>query len=161
VLELASVASDVVGCYAAPAALDRLIGAGEFVVRVAPDELLRLGERDRLAELEARLLALDEHGLVLDISSGVAVWALRGDDRFEAFCRLSDLELPEPSGVAQGLVAQVPAKVVVRTDELLVLVSSVVSHHLRERVLGACADLSPAEVAAAPPDTPVAEAVTV
>ena len=35
-----------------------------------------------------------------------------------------------------------PAKVVVREDDLLVTVSSVVSHHLRDRLPAACRDLA-------------------
>ena len=43
----------------------------------------------------------------------------------------------------------VPAKVVVLESELLVLVSSALSHHLRERIVAACSDLAPQEVEAA------------
>jgi hypothetical protein len=87
--------------------------------------------------------------MALDLTSAYATWSLRGDDRLEAFARLSAVPLPEPPAVVQGLVAHVPAKVVVRQDELLITVSSVVSHHLRTRVLGACADLAPRETTAA------------
>ena len=102
--------------------------------------------RAALAELAQRLAALDPHGLTLDLSSAYATWVVRGDDRLEAFARLSAIPLPAPGGFAQGLVAHVPAKVVVREDDLLVTVSSVVSHHLRDRLPAACRDL--AEVAA-------------
>jgi hypothetical protein len=159
VLELDAIPADVVGCYGRPGALDRLAEADELSVRVAPDELLRLGERDRLAELERDLSAVDAGGIVIDLSSAFSIWALRGDDRFEAFCRLSALELPEPPAVIQGLVAHVPMKVVVRQDELLLIVSSALSHHLRRRVLVACADLAPDEAAGVRSEEPAAEEV--
>jgi hypothetical protein len=50
--------------------------------------------------------------------------------------------------VAQGLVAHVPGKVFVLEDELLVLVSAAVGHHLRERLRVACVDLAPVEAVA-------------
>lgn len=46
-------------------------------------------------------------------------------------------------------MAHVPAKVIVSDRELLVLVSSALSHHLRERIHAACVDLAPNEFEAA------------
>jgi len=145
VLELVESHADVVGCHARPAALDRLAEGREQTIRAAPDELLLLGERHRCESLDAELRALDPGGLVLDVSSSYAVWSLRGDERLEAFGRLSAIPLPAAPAEVQGLVAHVPAKVLVSSDELLVLVSSVVSHHLAARVRTACADLVSAE----------------
>jgi hypothetical protein len=152
VLELHPVPAEVIGCFGRPAALDQLAGASELSVRVASDELLLLSESRRISELEVELSALDQGGLVFDLSSGFAIWALRGDARFEAFSRLSALKLPEPPVAIQGLVAHVPAKVIVRSDALLLLVSSALSHHIRKRVLGACADLAPSERGASRPE---------
>jgi hypothetical protein len=152
VLELQPVESDVVGCYASPAALDSLAGNGglpiRLPIRVAPGELLLLGWQQRLSELVAELGRLDPSSLVVDLTSAFSIWGLRGDARFEAFCRLSQLELPETAAVVQGLVAHVPARVVVVHDELLVVTSSSHSHHFRERLLTACVDLAPVEGAA-------------
>jgi hypothetical protein len=150
VLELSSVSTGVVGCYGQPDALDRLNGNGGQAIRVAPNELLLLTDRSRAVELEADLAAADPTGLVVDLTSAFSLWALRGDARFEAFCRLSQLELPEAPAIVQGLVAHLPAKVLVLDDELLVLTSSAVAHHVRERVLKACADLGPTEAEAVP-----------
>lgn len=139
----------MIGCFGRPAALDQLAHSGgtraELSMRVAPDELLLLTEPGRTPELEAELRGLDDGGVVVDLSSGYATWVLSGDERFEAFSRLSALKLPEPPAAIQGLVAHVPAKVIVSSDALLLIVSSVLSHHIRERVLVACADLSPSE----------------
>jgi hypothetical protein len=148
VLELRPISAGVIGCFAQSDALDAIDVNGEPGIRVAPDELLLLGRRDRLGEIEAELAARDEHGVAVDLSGGFALYGLRGEDRLEAFCRLSAIELPAAPAVAQGMVAHVPAKVLVLEDELVVIVPSVLSHHFRERVLAACADLSPSEAGA-------------
>lgn len=147
-LEFCPVSSGVIACYAEPAALDRVNGNGGLSVRVATNELLLLTDRSRVAEIEAGLSAADAGCLVIDVSSAFAIWALRGDESFEAFRRLSQLKLPAAPAVIQGLVAHVPAKVLVLGSELLVLVSSALSHHLRERIVAACVDLAPREVEA-------------
>jgi hypothetical protein len=156
VLELAPFPPGAVGCFGRASALDALAAEATLPVRIAPTELLLLGERGAAA-LEARLQALDPGGLAIELTSAYATWSLRGDGRHEAFARLSAVPLPEPTAVVQGLVAHVPAKVVVRPDELLVTVSSAVSHHLRARVLGACADLEPRVAAALPAGEPSAK----
>jgi hypothetical protein len=151
VLELRAVPAEVVGCFGRPAALDRLAEGAELGVRVAPDELLLLSPEEngtrpgRISKIESLLGSHDGGGLVLDLSDGFAVWTLFGDQRFEAFGRLSALPLPASPACIQGLIAHVPAKVVVRTDSLLLIVPSVLSHHLRDRVLASCADLAPIE----------------
>jgi hypothetical protein len=148
VLELQSVQPEILGCYASAAALDRIAGSAQLTIRVAPDELLLLGRQPRLAELTSELGTTDPSSLVVDLTSAFSIWALRGDGRFEAFCRLSALSLPEAPGVTQGLVARAPARVVVRSDEVLVIMSSALSHHLRDRLFAACADLAPVEATA-------------
>jgi hypothetical protein len=148
VLELYTIPCSILGCYAHAAVLDRIGENEEASVRVAADELLVIGARHRLADVESELAALDAASVVIDLSSAFAIWVLRGEERFEAFRRLSAIELPAPPAVAQGLVAHVPAKVLVNADQLVVIVSSVLAHHLRERVLRACADLAPSERAA-------------
>jgi hypothetical protein len=140
--ELEALGVTVVGCFGRAAALDSLGEGAGLPLRVAPTELLLLGDERPLRELEKRLTDLDPGGLALDLSSAHAIWSVRGDDRFEAFARLSAIPLPGPGGFAQGLVAHVPAKVVVRQDDLLLVVSSVVSHHLEMRLPAVCGDLS-------------------
>ncbi|HLJ68430.1 MAG TPA: hypothetical protein VKX16_13830 [Chloroflexota bacterium] len=156
-LELNPVPAEIIGCFGGPEALDQISGTAELSVRVAPDELLVLlpeeagAPGNRSPELQEQLDQLDGAGLALDLSSGYAAWALRGEERFEAFSRLSAIKLPAPPAAVQGLVAHVPAKVIVRSDVLIVMVSSVLSHHIRERVLRACADLRPVEGGALQP----------
>jgi sarcosine oxidase gamma subunit len=162
VLELQRTLAAVVGCYARAEALEALPAAGEaLAIRVAPDELMLLGDPDDrarlLASVEQSLLPLDGGGLVLDVSDGFAVWRLRGDWQ-EAFARLCAVPVREPAACVQALFAHVPAKLVVGSDQLLVVVSSVLSHHVRDRVLGACRDLDPREADAAPLGSGVIEA---
>jgi hypothetical protein len=110
--------------------------------RVAADEQLLLGARadELLAAAAAAPLAIDH-------SDGFAAFVLAGERVEEAFARLAEFPLPaERPAFVQGLVAHVGAKVVVRDAELLLLVPSALGHHVRARVLAACADLGVQEV---------------
>ncbi|HEY1367633.1 MAG TPA: hypothetical protein VGF23_10980 [Gaiellaceae bacterium] len=160
-LELQRTLAAAVGCYARPEALDALAAGEALAIRVAPDELLLLADPDetvqRLASVERALAALDGGGVALDVSGGFAVWRVRGDWP-EALARLCAVAPPEPPACLQALFAHVPAKLVVNGDELLVVVSSVLSHHVHDRILAACADLHPRELDAAPLTTGVAGA---
>jgi hypothetical protein len=113
--------------------------------RVAADEQLLLGDR------ADELLAAAAHApLAVDHSDGFAAFVLAGERAEEAFARLAEFPLPaERPVLVQGLVAHVGAKVLARETELLVLVPSVLAHHLRARVLAACADLGVEEVSGA------------
>jgi hypothetical protein len=155
VLEFQVLPVDIVGCFGRPEALDQFASTGELRLRIAPDELLVCGARLALTKLETELARLDVGGVAIDLSSAFSIWALRGEDRFEAFCRLSALELPKLPDFVQGLVAQVPTKVMVREEELLLIVSSVLAHHLRKRLLIACADLEPSAMRAIEAEVPV------
>lgn len=135
-----------VGCWARPEALDALPPLDALSFRVAPDELLLLGDAgEELVERAQRAL---RDGIVLDCTDAYAAWTLAGEDVEEAFRRVSAIRIDRPQ--LQGLVAQVPAKVVALEADLLVLVPSTLGHHLRERVLQACADLGVRELEPAP-----------
>jgi hypothetical protein len=140
VLELQSLRYQVIGCFGPPEVLDSVGDDTNLRVRVAPDELLLIGAQV--------VLNGDWGGVAVDLSSGYAVWMLRGPERREVLRRLSAIELPA-TGTVQGLVAHVPAKIIVREDDLVILVSSVVSHHLRHRALCVSADLNIVERAPA------------
>jgi hypothetical protein len=161
VLEVQRTLAAVVGCYARAEALDPIAAAAAVAIRVAPDELLLLvdpEERTRLlASTEVALASLDRGGLALDLSDGFAIWRLGGNWP-EAFARLCAVPPPEPHACVQALFAHVPAKLVVGTEELLVVVSSVLAHHVRDRVLDACRELEPRELDPAPLGSCVAEA---
>jgi hypothetical protein len=138
VLELVARSYAVQGCFGDKAPLDALEEHAAIPVRVASDELLLLGQ-----ESARTVPSENDSGLLrVDLSSAFATFAVTGDARFEAFSRLSAFRLPS-EGVALGLVADVPAKVIVRTDEILLVVSSLMFRHVRERVLSSCLDLLP------------------
>jgi hypothetical protein len=155
VLELRPCEVAVVACHARPGALDELAPARALPFRVAPDELLLLAAPDAAdavgADAARALAERDAGALVLDRSDAFAAFTLGGDGADEAFRRLSAVPLPaERPALLQGLVAHVPARVLALEGSLHVLVPASVDHHLRARVLEACADLAPAERPPAP-----------
>jgi hypothetical protein len=129
-------------------ALDRVrTPAGVNAGRVAPDELLWLGDPGRAGELEAegaqQLAGAGERALVVDNSDGWALFSLVGDGREGALARLSSLRLPD-EGFRQGKVADVPGKVFARPGRIDILCTSDVRWYVHERLLhaGAGAGLS-------------------
>lgn len=137
-LELARTEVAVVACLASPEGLDALpTPAGATALRTAPDELLVLAVPEEAMavreEAAGALAPLEEDALVLEVTDGWSAWTLSGPQAREAFSRLSALELPE-TGVVQGEVAGVPAKVVAEPERLHLLVPSCWAEHLRERI---------------------------
>jgi hypothetical protein len=122
--------------------------------RVAPDELLWLGDPEQAAALEAegtrQLAGAGERALVVDNSDGWALFSIVGDGRADALARLSSLRLPD-KGFRQGKVADVPGKVFARPGRIDVLCTSDVRWYVRERLLHAGAALGLTE--ATPPAT--------
>jgi hypothetical protein len=153
VLEFRRSLAAVIGCYARAENLDAVSVVEALPMRLAPDELLLVTEsRDGAATLAAAetALAADAGSLVFDVSDGYAIWSLLGDWE-EVSLRLCAVPVSEPPALIQALFAHVPAKLVIRSpDELLVVVSSVLSHHVRRRILDSCRDLSPTELEPAP-----------
>lgn len=139
--EIRSAPLAVICAQAAPGALDRLIAPGydAVVCRTAPDEILvfcppEVAE-DVLREVTNRLPALDEHGLVLDLTDGWHAWTLVGPDAREGFSAVSALALPGGDGFTQGHVAQVSAKILTAADDVTIIVPAYWSQHLRERLV--------------------------
>jgi hypothetical protein len=121
----------VIRCLARPETLDALPGrAGVHACRVAPDELLLVGEP---AEIDLA------GGLAVDETGSWAAWTLSGPAAVEAFARLS--ALPPDPGFLQGAVAGVPAKAIVGEQEVQLLVAASLAHHVEERLRTACSDL--------------------
>ncbi len=151
-LELVATQASVVGCFAAPEALDVLAPtSGTYACRVAPDELMLVGEPGAEAALAAAATAgttaLDPDAIVLDTTDGWAIWTLAGDAARDAFTRLSAVELPD-EGAAQGDVAHVPVRVIALPDRLHLLVPAMWGGYLRERILDRCASLGVREATA-------------
>lgn len=142
----------MIGCYGPPVALATL-ALSQLQIRVAPDELLVVGAAADAASLAAlaseRLAALDPGALVFDVSDGYAAWTLRGPEWPELFARLCAIPPPEPPAQLQGLFAHVPAKLLAQDEELTVVVSASLSHHIRARVRAAAIGIELRELAGA------------
>jgi sarcosine oxidase gamma subunit len=126
-------------------ALDRVqTPAGVELGRVAPDELLWLGDPEQATALEAegrrQLAGAGERALVVDNSDGWTLFSIVGDGRADALARLSSLRLPD-QGFRQGKVAGVPGKVFARPGRIDILCTSDVRWYVHERLLHAGADV--------------------
>jgi hypothetical protein len=156
VLELSLVEATIVACYAAASVLDAWAApAGAYLVRVARDELWVIGARaDRttlmpLVEESVRSAASDV--MVVDQTDGWTAWSIEGSGASQALGRLTVMPLERCAGAFhQGAVAGVPAKVIATAGGFQVLVPAPVGHHLRDRVIESCADLTPALGSARP-----------
>ena len=152
VLELAPVDAALIHCLANEQALRLLtIAPPSFLGAVAPGETLLVapaGEAASALATAEHALAGDPDALVIDLTDAYEGVRLGGDQR-AAFARLADWPLPEPGALlAQGLVAQLAAKVIATGDHLFIFVGSNVGHHLVQRLREACADLDLRESAA-------------
>jgi len=150
VLELSATRASVIGCYAAPEALEALATIENATsCRVAPDEVMLIvepGSAEELVRTAADLTTgTDPDAVALDTTDGWAIWTLAGDATRGTFACLSAVALPA-EGFVQGSVAHVPVKVVVLPDRLHLLVPSMWHEHLRERILHDCASLGVQEV---------------
>jgi hypothetical protein len=149
VIELSRAERTVVECCAEASALDGLDAAEEArLLRVAPDQTMLVGEPGRGdALVAAARRSLGPRALVEDATDGWAAWVLLGDDLARAFSFLSRLEPPE-EGFIQGEVARVPVKVISSRGRLELLVPSMWSEHLRDRIVRRCASCDVQEVRA-------------
>ena len=112
---------------AMPAALDSAVWPADSVVlRVAPDEVLVVGDGDSLVG--------DPHALIEDDASLAGIelpFAEAGD----VLARLCDWEWPIPGElVSQGLMAGIPVKVWTGSDRVLLIVPSSYLHEVEERL---------------------------
>ena len=128
-------------------ALDKLTPPpGVRAGRVADDEVLWVGDRDRAVELAETLAAeLSGHGnraTVVDHSDGYALFTLTGDGREEVFARLSSIRLPATDGFVQGNFAGVPSRTFCSADRLEVIVTSDVAWFVGDRLEHAVHDLA-------------------
>jgi hypothetical protein len=126
-------------------ALDRVqTPAGVEQGRVAPDELLWLGDPEQATALEAegrrQLAGAGERAIVVDNSDGWTLFSIVGDGREDALARLSSVRLPE-QGFRQGKVADVPGKLFARPGRIDILCTSDVRWYVHERLLHAGADV--------------------
>jgi hypothetical protein len=148
----------------APAVLDRLeTPDGVHAGRIAPDELVWLGDPARAAELEEHgRQELASEGLaafVVDHTDGWMLFSIVGEGADEVLARVSNLRV-QGTGFFQGQVAQAPGKVFSRPGRIDVLVGSDLAWFVGERLrhAGAGAGLVVAE---APEREPVSNGARV
>lgn len=140
-VEIRSTPIAVICAQASPEVLDRLVAPGydATVCRTAGDEILVFCPpavaEDVLREVTDRLPALDEDGLVLDLTDGWHAWTLAGADARDGFASVSALALPDGDGFIQGHVAHVSAKVLTVGDDVTIVVPAYWSEHLRQRLM--------------------------
>jgi hypothetical protein len=111
--------------------LARVFGAAapEGAFRIAPDEWILIGD-DALAALADR----NDHSI--DFSSGFVCLELSGSEWERAFAYLSDVVLPdERPALVQGHIAEIAAKAIVGSSDLLLLVPPHFVHHVRHEIL--------------------------
>ncbi len=146
-LELVQMEAAVVHCLSEPNVLDGLPAVSEAVsCRVAPDEVILLSPRqasERIRCAAADYVQRDDpYALVVEQEGAWSVWMISGPETRAAFARLSSMPLPKTGpAFVQGGIAGVPGKVLLLAEGLCLMVSSSVGHHLRDRILAACADL--------------------
>jgi hypothetical protein len=147
---LSPLRAGVVGAFASAAALDAIRAPdGVRACRVAPDEIALVCARDQAASLldavSSQIARGDRHGFALDLSDGWTGFSLTGEVR-KAFSYLSELQLPEPGGFAQGDVLRLPARVLSGEDRIDLLVPSPWGHYLHDELLESLRALDVREV---------------
>lgn len=136
--ELRTWAPTVTSVLASAEACDR-VGDLPGACRVCPDEVALVGDVSEAA-VAAAVVRLDPDAVVLDVSDGWDAHTLDGPGSREAFARLSELELPI-EGSLVGEVARVGARILVERDRIDLLVPSMTSAYVRERIETDCAEL--------------------
>ena len=128
--------------FAEPSVLDGLpVPDGTLVGRVAPDELILLGEPGTGAELAATLeRAVASHGpaaLVVDHTDGWSLHSLEGSELDEVWARISHVPLPvagaDPVFLA-GRICDVAGKAFVRPGRLDILTGAEAREHVEHRI---------------------------
>jgi hypothetical protein len=138
VAELRTWAPTVTSVLASAEACDR-VGDLPGAIRVSPREVALVGDVSEAA-VAAAVVRLDADAVVLDVSDGWGAHSLDGPGSHEAFARLSELELPIAGSLIGG-VAGVGVRILVDRDRIDLLVPSMVSAHVRERIETDCAEL--------------------
>ena len=110
---------------AKPAALDTAeLPDGATMLRIAPDDAI---------VADATTLTLDDPFAIIEPEYAFVHWRLT----LEEFGDVTDhieWPLPDAGQLGQGLIAGVPAKIMVTSDHVLLIVSAGLAHELLERL---------------------------
>ena len=110
---------------AKPAALDAVaIPASAMMLRIAPDDAIVAG---------AATLTLDDPYAIVEPEYAFVHWRLTPQE-FDGVVHHIEWSLPDAGQLGQGLIAGVPAKILIAPDHVLLVVSAGLAHELSERL---------------------------
>ncbi|MEP7202125.1 MAG: hypothetical protein ABI894_05920 [Ilumatobacteraceae bacterium] len=110
---------------AKPEAIDAaVLPVGATLLRIAPDDAIITN---------VATLTLDDPFAILEPEYAFVHWRLSLDEFAEVADHI-EWPLPSPGELGQGLIAGVPAKIVITSDDVLLVVSAGLAHELAERL---------------------------
>ena len=110
---------------ATPAALDAAeLPDGASMLRIAPDDAIVTG---------AATLTLADPFAIIEPEYAFVHWRLTPEE-FDTVTDHIEWPLPDAGQLGQGLIAGVPAKIMVTSDHVLLIVSAGLAHELLERL---------------------------
>ena len=110
---------------AKPAALDAITpGAAGLILRIAPDDAIVTG---------TATLTVDDPYAIVEPEYTFVQWRLTPAE-FGEIRRHIEWPLPAEGRLGQGLIAGVPAKILIASDHVLLVVSAGLAHELLERL---------------------------
>mgnify|MGYP001481663326 CR=1 FL=1 len=110
---------------AKPAALDAVVvPKGATMLRIAPDDAIVVG---------ATALTLDDPFAIIEPEYAFVHWRLTLQE-FEGVAHHIEWSLPVGGRLGQGLIAGVPAKILIKHDHVMLVVSAGLAHELLERL---------------------------
>lgn len=110
---------------AKPAAIDAVeLPDGATMLRIAPDDAIVAG---------AATLTLDDPFAIIEAEYAFVHWRLTTEE-FDDVTDHIEWPLPAVGHLGQGLIAGVPAKIMMAADHVLLIVSAGLAHELLERL---------------------------
>jgi non-ribosomal peptide synthetase component F len=110
---------------AKPAAIDAVVlPAGATVLRIAPDDAIVTG---------AAALTVDDPFAIVEAEHAFVHWRLTPAE-FEDVAHHIEWPLPTEGQLGQGSIAGVPAKIMISSDDVLLVVSAGLAHEMSERL---------------------------
>lgn len=110
---------------AKPAAIDAAaLPAGATMMRIAPDDAIVVG---------AATLTVDDPFAIVEPEYAFVHWRLTPAE-FEGVTHHIEWSLPMAGQLGQGLIAGVPAKILIADDHVLLIVSAGLAHEISERL---------------------------
>jgi len=110
---------------ATPAAIDAMVlPTGATVMRIAPDDAIVTG---------AAHLELDDRFAIVEPEFTFVHWTLTPAE-FADVVHHIEWPPPQPGALGQGLIAGVPAKIVIAADQVELIVSAGLAHELTARL---------------------------